>query len=369
MNRANDPLEKAKEILRVFLEDFEEVRQHISPPASYWEKDDAYTWIYADRRYPPLMHRMGRTRALPSFYSQPLQPLFDKWLAKVLDVQNIPTYRIPDPLDSEKVHAYLERLQSIVRDEKERRKIWWHSLRSFTRFLRDEARNQIEVLGELDVIFPEDMTIHFDMIIRKVPITLYPIDVWAAADLKCLERNEVTFDSPIWERKGIESDICEDLFLVASRLPNLSREERTKLDESNYSFLDLTLLLKRHGYATALEISKKLIEIYSGENQELEEKIEALKSKKTLNLTADKTIALMGIVPAEDNLDKILKYERAIQKSIFQNLFLLKSFRNRLNPTKHSIEQKMGWITELALFWKKQTFRLVLELVTAFFPD
>ncbi|MDE3055572.1 MAG: hypothetical protein KGI80_02600 [Verrucomicrobiota bacterium] len=33
------------------------------------------------------------------------------------------------------------------------------------------------------------MTIHFDMIIRKVPITLYPIDIWTAADiLKILAR-------------------------------------------------------------------------------------------------------------------------------------------------------------------------------------
>lgn len=150
---------------------------------------------------------------------------------------------------------------------------------------------------------------------------------WNKTYLKCLERNAVTFDSPIWEEKGIESDICEDLFLVANRLPNLSREERATLDKGDYCFLDLTLLLKRHGCATVSEISRKLIEIYSEENQELEEKIEELKNKKTLNFTAENTIAMMGIIPAEDNLDKILKYERSIQKSIFQNLFLLALLR------------------------------------------
>jgi hypothetical protein len=189
VNSTNDLLAKAKEVLQAFLKDFEEIREHISPPASYWEKDDAYTWLYGARRYHPLMHRMGPIRPLPSFYSQPVQPLFDKWLAKILDVQNIPGYRIPKPLEGQKVHAYLELLQSIVIDKKERRKIWWHSLRSFTKFLRDQARQRMEELGELDVIFPEDMTIYFDMIIRKVPDTLYPIDIWAAADiLKILAR-------------------------------------------------------------------------------------------------------------------------------------------------------------------------------------
>jgi hypothetical protein len=129
------------------------------------------------------MRRIGSPRPLPSFHSELIQPLFKQWLGKVLDVQNIPNYRIPDPLDGEKVHEYLTRLQSILIHEKERRKIWWHSLRSFTKFLRDQAQNQIEQLGELDAIFPEDMTIYFDTIIRKVPITLYPIDIWATADI------------------------------------------------------------------------------------------------------------------------------------------------------------------------------------------
>jgi hypothetical protein len=93
-------------------------------PDSAWEKDDAYTWIYGATRYHPLMRRMGPSRPLPSFYSQPIQPLFEKWLEKILDVQNIPNYCIPDPLGGEKVHAYLERLQSILIHEKEGRKIW-----------------------------------------------------------------------------------------------------------------------------------------------------------------------------------------------------------------------------------------------------
>lgn len=203
-------LEPAKGVLRDFLKKLsviKDVRRGMSAPLfttsseipptellstfhtppnvvdSYWEKDDAYTWLYGTPRYHRHMCRMGTKRPIPPFYSQPVQPLFDKWLELYLDVQSIPSYHIPKPSSGETVHAYLQRLQSIVVNEGERRKIWWLSLRSFTDFLRDETRRQIESLGELDVIFPEDMTIYFDGIIRKVPITLYPIDIWAAAEI------------------------------------------------------------------------------------------------------------------------------------------------------------------------------------------
>ena len=35
----------------------------------------------------------------------------------------------------------------------------------------------------------------------------------------------------------------------------------------------------------------------------------------------------IGSVPSEENSEKALKYERSIQKSIFQNLFLLKKLQ------------------------------------------
>lgn len=176
-------LEPVKGILSSFIKSFSEARACISGPASFWEKEEAYAWIYGARRYIPLIHRISPTRPLPSFYSQTAKPLFDKWLELFLDIQNFHKYHIPDPLKNETLYLYLERIHSIVISRKERRTIWWDSLRSFTHFLRDQAKQDIENLGELDVIFPEDMTIYSDTIIRKVPVTLYPIDIWAVAEI------------------------------------------------------------------------------------------------------------------------------------------------------------------------------------------
>ncbi|MES2345740.1 MAG: hypothetical protein V4494_07380 [Chlamydiota bacterium] len=147
---------------------------------------------------------------------------------------------------------------------------------------------------------------------------------WNAAYLKCLERSEVTFDQPMWANKGIESDIIEDFYLIARSLSNLTKEERNRLYERSFTFAEFTALLKRHGYSQTKEISDKLVELYSKENQHLKEQVHQLEKQKLSNESADKLNYALGMIPPEENADKILKYERSIQKSIFQNLFLLK---------------------------------------------
>jgi hypothetical protein len=63
------------------------------------------------------------------------------------------------------------------------------------------------------------------------------------------------------------------------------------------------------------------------EKQRLEKGIEELEQDRLTNIEADKLNSMLGTIPEGDNTDKILKYERSIQKSIFQNLFLLKKLQ------------------------------------------
>ena len=83
-------------------------------------------------------------------------------------------------------------------------------------------------------------------------------------------------------------------------------------------------MLKKYGYSSANEISAKLIELYPIENQRLEKRIQGLEEQKFTNAADDAVNVTLGLLPKEECSDKILKYERSIQKSIFQNLFLLK---------------------------------------------
>jgi hypothetical protein len=150
---------------------------------------------------------------------------------------------------------------------------------------------------------------------------------WNTTYLKCLKKNEVSFEQPIWEGKAISSDVIEDFRLIARALPNLTKAERDQLYEGESTFKSFAALLARHGYSQDEHIATRLIEIYSGENEKLAQEIEELHQKKNLNQAADLRNSMIGSVPPEENTEKALKYERSIQKSIFQNLFLLKKLQ------------------------------------------
>lgn len=150
---------------------------------------------------------------------------------------------------------------------------------------------------------------------------------WNTAYLKHLKKNEVTFDKPVWEGKGISSDVSEDFLLIARALPDLTRAERDWLYATECTFDDLTTLLARHGYLQDERITTRLIELYLAQNEKLELEVEELLGKKADNQAEDLRNAMIGSVPVEESAEKALKYERSIQKSIFQNLFLLKKLQ------------------------------------------
>ena len=147
---------------------------------------------------------------------------------------------------------------------------------------------------------------------------------WIAAYLEHLKKEEVSFDQPIWIGEDIESDIVDDFYLIAKTLTNLTDEEQKRLNTGSFDFIEIKELLRRKGCLSAKEISPKLIEIYTRQDQRLIQEIENFKKNKCKNEEADRMNSLLAIIPQQENTDKILKYERSIQKSIFQNLLLLK---------------------------------------------
>jgi len=59
----------------------------------------------------------------------------------------------------------------------------------------------------------------------------------------------------------------------------------------------------------------------------LENEIHKLKEKKAVNEGSNRLIHMLGMVPQADNADKVMKYERSLQKSIYQNLIMLKKLQ------------------------------------------
>lgn len=149
---------------------------------------------------------------------------------------------------------------------------------------------------------------------------------WIDAYIGCLQRGDVDCDQPKWEGRAIESDIVEDFYLISKTLNILSYEEREQLIlESN--FVKLRAILEQNGYTSRETISGKLVEIYTCQRQRYEKEIIELRQNRAANVEADKLNNMLGSLPNHENTDKVLKYERSLQKSIFQNLFLLKKLQ------------------------------------------
>jgi len=151
---------------------------------------------------------------------------------------------------------------------------------------------------------------------------------WVATYLEHLKKEEVSFDQPVWEGEEVESNILDDFHLIVTTLDSLTYQEKENFLYSNSTLAELKRVLEKNGYSSKKELSEKLIEVYTEQIQQLEREIEELKQTRLVNIKADKLNSMLGTIPQEDNTGKILKYERSIQKSIFQNLFLLKKLQS-----------------------------------------
>lgn len=90
------------------------------------------------------------------------------------------------------------------------------------------------------------------------------------------------------------------------------------------TFDDMRSLLAEHGYSTDKEVSQALIKLFEKDNKDYSNEIITLEIEKKRNQLREEVILRTGMIPSEDTTDKIMRYERSLQKSIFQNIAMLK---------------------------------------------
>lgn len=153
---------------------------------------------------------------------------------------------------------------------------------------------------------------------------------WNLTYLQCLSKGEVSFDKPVWCGNDIESDIADDFYMIAKSISSLTKGEKEWLYQSyDLTFDELRNLLEKYGYSDAKKISAKLIELFSQQNLSIEEDVQNLFRKKQINNESNKLLYMLGMIPSADNTEKVLKYERSLQKSIYQNLIMLKKLQGQ----------------------------------------
>lgn len=151
---------------------------------------------------------------------------------------------------------------------------------------------------------------------------------WNSRYIKCLKKGVVSFDKEIWEGEGLESNVEDDLYVVLEAIGEdiLSEEEYSRFEDGELSFEEVKTAFQRADYKDE-DISKKLIECLVNQNKGLKEQIEDIKLKKQKNKMIEEVRIKNRSIADDRSVEKVIRYEKALQKSIYQNLSVLKKLQ------------------------------------------
>jgi hypothetical protein len=152
---------------------------------------------------------------------------------------------------------------------------------------------------------------------------------WNNRYIRALKKGVVTFDKPKWSGDGLESDIEEDLILIMESIGEkvMNEDEYLEFEDKGLEFEQLKVIFKRAGYADT-DIAEALIGSLKKQNKDYQKRIAELEQEKLKNKYAEEVVIKTSSLPAGDTYEKVLKYEKAVQRSILQNLALLKRMQS-----------------------------------------
>ena len=151
---------------------------------------------------------------------------------------------------------------------------------------------------------------------------------WNNRYIKCLKNGIVSFDKPEWGNDEIKTNIEDDIFTIAESIKYslFKNNEYARYTEGKIVFDELKQIFTREGYEKE-DISDALIACLKEQNEEYAKKIKGLEQKKYKNSLAEEVCIQVNSIPTRDNIEKIIRYEKTIQRSIIQNLALVKKLQ------------------------------------------
>lgn len=76
------------------------------------------------------------------------------------------------------------------------------------------------------------------------------------------------------------------------------------------------------------EIDEDIAKCQDKQDKDSQKRVARLERQKHRNQLAEEVVLKMGCLPASDTYEKVIKYEKAVQRSILQNLALLKRLQS-----------------------------------------
>ena len=134
---------------------------------------------------------------------------------------------------------------------------------------------------------------------------------WNKRYIKALKKGVVTFDNHMWTGEDLESDIVDDLYDVirANKYKILQGDEFTQFEEGELELEDLKAILKRAEYSDK-DIADALIRWLEEQNEDYKKAIYDIEQKKLKNKIAEEVNVKICSLPAGDNAEKVMRYER-----------------------------------------------------------
>lgn len=153
---------------------------------------------------------------------------------------------------------------------------------------------------------------------------------WNEHYIKCLNKGIVKFNEEEWIGEGLESNIEDDFYMIIGDNDTnnlLSEDELGKYENGELKFEEIKDIFERVGYDDN-KISQKLIEELKKLNDGYKHNILKIEKEKRRNKMQEEVNIKIKSLPSDESSEKVLKYEKAIQKSIFQNLAVLKKLQS-----------------------------------------
>lgn len=138
--------------------------------------------------------------------------------------------------------------------------------------------------------------------------------------VQLLKSKKIPFDKPTFETGNFVFNLYEEMINALGYADDnfISEDQFYELEDTHPSFEDLRPFVKEVGLDD-LQLTTYLLRHYQNEFEKIQAEIADLQKKKIFNSVVHSTC----IIPAMEDVEKILRYERYLQKSIHQNTVLL----------------------------------------------
>ena len=103
---------------------------------------------------------------------------------------------------------------------------------------------------------------------------------------------------------------------------------RKFLDMAINDYYDKTDYMGNKEHKTNEELDEEIAELSARQTKQSQKRIAELEQEKLKNKYAEEVVIKTSSLPADDTYEKVIKYEKAVQRSILQNLALLKRLQS-----------------------------------------